>query len=160
MTSMTITLTPTTTKAEIEALRINLALIFEQLGDATCSDPSAVEVVPSAGEPPAEEPKPKTTRARKRRKETPAAEASPAAKADTTDGDMLNEAVRLLATEYGTKKPDKKMQAILDKYDVMYANEVPENRAADFLADVKAMLGGGEAVAPEKVADEVEDLGI
>lgn len=133
------------------------------------TNPDPVEEQPAE---PAKEEKPKTTAkrggGRKRKADTPASEASPAATANSSPVGLRNEAARQLAEHFGTRKPGKALKDLLAKYDATTAMDVPDTRAAEFLADVKAMVGGAAVEAseptkeePKKISEQIaEDLGI
>jgi hypothetical protein len=111
-------------------------------------------------DPPAADSSP---RGRKRSSDTPAGgEASPAASSTTTAADLRNEAARLLIEHYGSKKPGKAVKDLLERFDAVTAMDVPDERAADFLAAVKAEVGGGSIEMPEKTLTEqiADELGI
>eukprot|EP00752_Nemacystus_decipiens_P019178 g17234.t1 len=141
-------------------------------------NPDPVEETPQTPEEPADQPdaapaeeeKPKPKRGRRRKADTPTGEASPAATATTSPEDLRNEAARQLADHFGTKKPGKALKDLLNRYDATTAMDVPDTRASEFLAEVKALVGGAAVETPDaaekpraekKISEKIEeDLGI
>lgn len=132
-----------TTAEEVAGLRDALVMAFVG-NDFTTAPVTGTVVAVQKNEPDNEEqePKKKKPRGRSRKKDTPAAEASPAATDQTTPDEMRNEALRLLAGEYGSKNPGASLKKLLDEFGVAAAPDVSDEQAAEFLARVKAHVSG------------------
>lgn len=105
--------------------------------------------------PPEEKPTPpkkRTTKGRARKPETVVEEPTPAATANTTPQDMRNEAARLLAGKFGTKATAD-LKKLLKKFGVPAVPDVPDDQAAEFLAETKALCSDAAVELPEVPQD-------